>query len=77
VKQILGVKEWPEEKLWQTDLPNLSGVTLPLSNFQVVRAAIIPALIMVLIRPVLLFILALIPLIGTGFGLGIWYVLHR
>jgi type IV secretory pathway VirB10-like protein len=34
----------------QTDLPNPSGVTLPLSKFQVARAAFIPAIIMVLVR---------------------------
>ena len=74
VKRILEVTQWPEEKLWQTDLPNPSGVTLPLSNFQVARAAFIPVIIMVLIRPVLLFILALM---ACGFGFCVWYLLHR
>jgi hypothetical protein len=74
VKGILGVTEWPEEKSWWTDLPNPSGVTLPLSNFQIARAAVIPAIIMVLIRPFLLFILVLM----GGFGLGVlWFLLHR
>src|ERR1039457_5889875 len=44
VKQILEVAAWPEEKSWQTILPNPSGVTLPLSNFQVARAAFVPAI---------------------------------
>jgi hypothetical protein len=74
VKKILGVTEWPEEKLWQTDLPNPSGVTLPISNFQIAKAGIIPAIIMILIRPLLLFILLLMG--GAGVGI-VWYLLHR
>jgi Patatin-like phospholipase len=74
VKGILEVTKWPDETLWQTPLPNPSGVTLPVSNFQIARAAVIPALIMVLIRPVLLFILAL----AGGLSVGmVWYLLHR
>jgi hypothetical protein len=74
VKGILGVTEWPEEQSWRTDLPNPSGVTLPLSNFQIARAAVIPAIIMVLIRPFPLFILVLM----GGFGFGVlWFLLHR
>jgi hypothetical protein len=74
VKQILEVAAWPEEKSWQTILPNPSGVTLPLSNFQVARAAFVPAIIMVLVRPVLLFILLLL---ACAFGCGVWYLLNR
>jgi hypothetical protein len=73
VKKILEVTKWPEEDLWDTVLPNRSGVTLPLSKFQVLRAGIIPAIIMVLIRPVLV----LFALVTCGFGFGIWYLLHR
>jgi hypothetical protein len=73
VKNILEVTKWPEEDLWNTVLPNPSGVTLPLSKFQVTRAAIVPSLIMVLIRPAL----AVSALATCGFGFGLWYLLHR
>ncbi len=72
VKSILEVTKWPEEDLWNTALPNLSGVTLPLSKFQVIRAATIPAIIMVLIRPALI----ILTLVLCGFGFGLWYLLH-
>jgi hypothetical protein len=74
VKTILGVEQWPEEKLWGTDLPNPSGVTLPLSKIQVVGASVVPAIIMVLIRPLLLIILLIA---GGGLGLLLWYLAHR
>jgi hypothetical protein len=73
VKSILEVTKWPEEDLWDTVLPNPSGVTLPLSKFQVIKAAIVPAIIMVLIRPVLV----VLALAACGFGFGLWYLLHR
>ncbi len=73
VKNILGVKQWPEEVSWKDPLPNLSGVSLPLSTFEVVRAAFVPALIMILIRPVLLVILLMFA--GTV-GFGLWRLLH-
>ena len=55
-------------------LPNLSGVTLPISKFQVAGAAFIPAIIMVLIRPALLFITLLF---AGAAGFAIHYLLHR
>lgn len=73
VKSILEVTKWPEEDLWNTALPNPSGVTLPLSKFQVIRAAIVPAIIMVLIRPALV----VFALATCAFGFGLWYLLHR
>jgi Patatin-like phospholipase len=74
VKTILEVTKWPEEDEWEPELSNLSGVTLPLSNFQIIRAAIVPTIIMVLIRPVLLLTLVLVT---CGFYFGLWYLLHR
>jgi hypothetical protein len=74
VKRILEVTEWPEEKSWQTVLPNPSGVTLPLRPFQVARAAFIPAIVMVLVRPVL--VLAMLLMAGA-FGYAVWYLLNR
>lgn len=74
VKQILGVAKWPEEDSWKVPLPNTSGVTLPLSRFQVARAAFIPSLIMILIRQVLVFIFLSL---ASMFGVGVWYLLHR
>jgi hypothetical protein len=74
VKRILGVAKWPEEDSWTIPLPNTSGVSLPLNRFQVAKAAFIPALIMILIRPVLFFILLSL---GSLFGFGVWYLLHR
>lgn len=73
VKSILEVTTWPEEDSWDTVLPNPSGVTLPLSKFQVIRAAIVPAIIMVLVRPALL----IFAMVICGFGFGLWYLLHR
>jgi hypothetical protein len=74
VKRILGVTKWPEEDSWRIPLPDTSGVALPLSKFQVARAAFIPALIMILIRPVLVLILLLL---ASMLGFGVWYLLHR
>lgn len=74
VKKILGVTKWPEEDSWTPALPNPSGVTLPLSKFQVIRAAFVPAAIMVLIRPALLLTLAV--LFGA-LGVLLHYLLHR
>ena len=73
VKGILEVSEWPEEKSWKEQLPNTSGVALPLSKLQIARAAFVPAIIMVVIRPVLLFMLLLL---AGALGLGIWHVLR-
>jgi predicted acylesterase/phospholipase RssA len=73
VKHILGVTEWPEKASLKTDLPNPSGVTLPLSNFEIVRAAVVPAIIMVLIRPVLFFIVVVALCL---LGLNAWYLLR-
>jgi hypothetical protein len=73
VKNILEVIKWPEEDLWNTALPNPSGVTLPPSKFEVIRAAIVPAIIMVLLRPILL----VFALATCGFGFCFWYLLHR
>jgi hypothetical protein len=74
VKRILEVTQWPEETSWTTALPNPSGVTLPLGNLQVARAACIPAIIMVLLRPVLLFVLLFL---ASAFGCCVWYLLHH
>jgi hypothetical protein len=74
VKNILGVGEWPEEAAWKNPLPNPSGVTLPLSGFTVARAAVIPAAIMVVIRPALLLVLLLSAVL---MWLGLWHLLHR
>jgi hypothetical protein len=73
VKSILEVTKWPEEDLWNPVLPNPSGVNLPLRKVQVIRAAIVPAIIMVLIRPALV----VLALAACGFGFGVWYLLHR
>jgi predicted acylesterase/phospholipase RssA len=73
VKQILGVTSWPHEEEWNKDLPNTSGVTLPLKFFQVARAAFIPAVIFVLLRPVLLLAFALL----CGLVLGVRYLPHH
>lgn len=77
VKRILGVTKWSEEDLWQTPLANPSGVTLPLSNFQIARAAIVPGIVMVIIRPVLVFILLFILLLSCSLGVGVWYLLQH
>jgi len=74
VKRILGITSWPEEPSWQTPLPNPSGVTLPLSAFEVVKSAFIPAIIMVLIRPALL-ITAIA--LASAVVVGLWYLMHR
>ena len=74
VKAILGVKKWPEEDSWRTDLPNTSGVEKVPPNFlAVASAALIPGVIAAFIRPALLAIVALI--IAAGFGL--WELLHH
>jgi len=76
VKKILEVTTWPEEHMWQPELPNLSGVHLPLSRFQIAKAAFIPMIIMVLIRPGLLFALLLTFLLLAGLVFGGAYLLH-
>lgn len=81
VKRILEVTQWPEEKSWETALPNTSGVTMPISGFEVARAAAVPAIIMVLIRPLLLVLLLLIAC-AAGWGvwnllLHVWHLLHE
>jgi hypothetical protein len=73
VMKILEVTKWPEEDSWKKELPNSSGVTLPLSRFQIARAAFIPAIIMVLIRPLLFFVL----LFFAGLVFGGAYLLHH
>jgi hypothetical protein len=77
VMKILEVTKWPEEDSWTEELPNPSGVTLPLTGFQVARAAFIPAVIMVLIRPGLLFALFLAFLLLSGLVFGGGYLLHH
>jgi hypothetical protein len=81
VRGILGVTNWPEAILpaendlsWKTPLPNPSGVTLPLSSFQVASAAAIPAIIMVLLRPALLVVLLLL---GGAVFSGVWYLVFH
>ena len=74
VKRILEVREWPEEKSWQAGLSNPSGVTLPIRKFQILRAAFIPAIIMVLVRPALLFTLLLL---GCAASYVVWYLLNH
>jgi len=74
VKGILEVTEWPEEKSWQAPLPDPSGVTLPLSKFQVARAAFVPAILMVLVRPALL---AILLLLACAFASCVGYLLTR
>jgi hypothetical protein len=74
VKNILGVTEWPQEASWKDPLPNPSGVTLPLSGFTVGRAAVVPAVIMVVIRPALLLLLLILASLAS---LGLWHLLHR
>lgn len=73
VKKILDVTKWPEEDSWKRGLPNPSGVKLPLSRFQIARAAFLPVIIMILIRPGLLFALLLL----AGLFFGGTYLLHR
>jgi len=77
VKAILGVGTWPEEHLWQTPLPNPSGVKMPVSDFQIGIAAIIPTIIAVVIRPALLFVLLLLLALIGGAGFGLSYLLHH
>jgi hypothetical protein len=62
--------------MWQPELPNLSGVHLPLSRSQIAKAAFIPMIIMVLIRPGLLFALLLTFLLLAGLVFGGAYLLH-
>lgn len=77
VKGILGVTQWPEEQSWQTALPNTSGVTLPLSKFQIAKAAFVPAVIMVVLRPALLLALLVALTLVMAVGAGIWHLLIR
>jgi hypothetical protein len=74
VKGILGVSKWPEEHSWQVPLQNPSGVALPLSTFTVARAAFVPTVIMVLIRPALLLTVLFL---AAWLGFGLWHLLHR
>ncbi len=62
VKNILGVKEWPDEQNWKmSPLVDRSGVKkTPVSGLQLVRAGFGPAAWMVLIRPVLSIMLLLV-----------------
>jgi hypothetical protein len=72
VKRILEVTRWPEETSWETPLPNPSGVMLPLSNFQTAKAAFVPAIIMILLRPA---VFVLLLLLTFALGCGTWYLL--
>jgi hypothetical protein len=75
VKRILGVTTWPQEPDWQKNpLLNPTNVKLPLSNFEVFRAAFVPLLIMIVIRPVLLLVVLLLT---CALGYGSWHFLHR
>lgn len=74
VKRILGVTTWPQEAAWQVALTNPTNVKLPLSNFELLRAAFFPLVIMIVIRPVqLLSICAL----TVALGFGLWHLAHR
>jgi hypothetical protein len=75
VKSILGVTTWPQEAAWKEEpLPNPTNVKLPLSNFEVLRAAFVPLIIMIVIRPVLLLVLLAL---ASGLVFVIWELLHR
>lgn len=74
VKKILGVTTWPEEGSWKVTLPNPTTVKLPLSKFQVLRAAFVPLLIMVVIRPTLLL---MVGVLSIALGWGLWHIVHR
>jgi predicted acylesterase/phospholipase RssA len=64
VRHILGVESWPKQNSWTPQLPNPSGIELPLGFFQVASAAVIPTLIMIVIRPLLLLVLAVTCVLG-------------
>jgi hypothetical protein len=75
VKRILGVTTWPQEPDWQKNpLLNPTNVKLPLSNLEVFRAAFLPLVIMIVIRPVLL---VSIVLLTGALGYGVWHLVHR
>jgi Patatin-like phospholipase len=74
VKKILGVTKWPKEDEWQVPLPNPTKVKLPLSKFQVLRAAFVPLVVMVVIRPALLL---LIGVLTVALAWGVWHLVHR
>ncbi len=73
VKAVLGIRQWPDDENWGTPLSNPTTVALPLKKWEVAWASVVPASVMVLIRPAL--VAALFLLIGI-FLLAIWYV-HR
>lgn len=75
VKRILGVTTWPQEEEWQkVPLQNPTNVKLPLSNFAVFRAAFVPLVIMVVIRPVLLLLICALAVV---LGFGLWHLVHH
>lgn len=73
VKKVLGVTTWPQEKEWQAPLPNPTNVTLPLGRFEVLRAAMVPLLLMIAIRPVLLVASCAL---AVALGFGLWRLVH-
>jgi tellurite resistance protein len=60
VKGILGVTEWPEQKEWAKPLEDQAKVKLPVSGFSLIASGFVPALIMILIRPLLVVLLFLV-----------------
>jgi hypothetical protein len=71
VKRILGVTTWPEEPTWQEPPPNPTNVKLPLSNFEVLRAAVVPLAIMIVIRPALLLSICALT---VALGFCLWHL---
>jgi hypothetical protein len=79
VKKILGVVQWPERctAAWAKPPENRSKVKLPLRPWNVWPAAIVPAGIMLALRPIALLIFAVMALLAGGAGAWVCHLVRR
>jgi predicted acylesterase/phospholipase RssA len=76
VMSILGVTAWPAAAQFGNTLPNPSGVKPPVTTWQLVRSGTVPAMIMIIRRPILVLILLAILAILFAAGWALWHLLH-
>ena len=76
VMSILGRTAWPAEMQLSQTLPNPSGLKPPVTKLQLIRSGLVPAIIMIALRPALVLIFgAVLASLAAG-GWALWHFHH-
>lgn len=76
VMGILGISAWPAEAQLSAQLQNPSGLKPPVTKLQLIRSGLLPAIIMIALRPAIILVLGAFLAILVAGGWGLWHFHH-